>query len=127
LILRKGGLMKVELVHINAARGSENYVAMIDEIFERVRRPDTEIVHRHAALRRATDTVFSYPILLNAVSVVHEFAGAQERGADGAMVLCSGDPGVAEARTLLDIPVVGPLEASVHLASMYARTGRGPS
>ncbi|WP_268761357.1 aspartate/glutamate racemase family protein, partial [Frankia sp. AvcI1] len=45
---------------------------------------------------------------------------AGRSGVDGAMVACSGDPGITEARTLVDIPVVGPWEATLHLASSYA-------
>lgn len=111
--------MKLSVVHINAQRGSEPYTALVNEVFNSVKRPDTEIEHRWAKLKRATDTVFGYPYLLNAVDVIHNIADAGHAGADGCMVACTGDPGVIEARTLVDVPVVGPWEASLHLAAMY--------
>jgi allantoin racemase len=112
--------MQLAVVHINAERGSEPYTEMVTKLFDRVKRPDTEVVHRWAKLKRATDTVFGYPYLLNSIDVIHNILDAGRSGVDGAMVACSGDPGITEARTLLDIPVVGPWEATLHLASSYA-------
>ncbi len=111
--------MKLSVVHINSQRGSEPYTALVNEVFNSVKRSDTEIEHRWAKLKRATDTVFGYPYLLNAIDVIHNIAEAGQAGADGCMVACTGDPGVIEARTLVDVPVVGPWEASLHMAAMY--------
>ncbi|KAF0957865.1 aspartate/glutamate racemase family protein [Rhodococcus sp. T7] len=112
--------MKLSVVHINSQQGSESYTKLVNEVFDKYKRPDTEIVHRWAKLKRAADTVFGYPYALNAVDVVHNISEAGRDGVDGCMVACTGDPGVIEARTLVDVPVVGPWEASLHLASMYA-------
>src|SRR5687767_6737863 len=112
--------MRLAVVHINAEQGSKPYTDMVTEVFNRVKRPDTEITHRWAKLKRASDTVFGYPYLLNAVDVIHNIVDVGREGVDGAMVACSGDPGITEARTLVDIPVVGPWEATLHLASSYA-------
>ncbi|GAA4641997.1 aspartate/glutamate racemase family protein [Gordonia humi] len=111
--------MKLSVVHINAERGSGPYAELVNEVFNSVKRPDTEIEHRFAKLKRATDTVFGYPYMLNAVDVVNNIVDAGRGGADGCMVACSGDPGIIEARTVVDVPVVGPWEASLHLATMY--------
>ncbi len=112
--------MELAVVHINAQRGSEPYTEMVTAVFDKVKRDDTEIRHRWAKLKRASDTVFGYPYLLNSVDVIHNILDASRQGAHGAMVACSGDPGITEARTLVDIPVVGPWEATLHLASSYA-------
>jgi allantoin racemase len=112
--------MRLCVVHINAEKGSEPYTELIDGIFHRVKRSDTEIVHRWAKLRRASDTVFAYPYMINAVDVVRCIAEASREGFDGAMVACSGDAGISQARTLTDMPVVGPWEATLHLAASYA-------
>jgi allantoin racemase len=112
--------VRLAVIHINAERGSEPYTEMVSAVFDKVKRPDTEIVHRWAKLKRASDTVFSYPYMLNAVDVVHNILDAGRSGVDGAMVACSGDPGIVEARTLVEIPVVGPWEATLHLAAAYA-------
>ncbi|MBM3676422.1 MAG: hypothetical protein FJW96_00855 [Actinobacteria bacterium] len=43
---------------------------------------------------------------------------AEDDGYDGAVIGCSGDPGLFEARRFLKIPVTAPLEASLHVASL---------
>jgi allantoin racemase len=42
---------------------------------------------------------------------------AQEDGFDGVVIGCSGDPGLIDARRMLEIPVSAPLEAALHLGS----------
>lgn len=112
--------MKLQIVHINSERGSEPYFEMFNRTMERVKRPDTELLHRWAKLRRATDVVYAYPYLLNGVAVLHELTEAAEtEDIDGAMMACTGDPGLVEARSLLDVPVVGPWEATLHTAATY--------
>ena len=114
--------MKLAVIHVNAEKYSGLYTELIDGNFRRVMADDTQIMHKYVRrLRRATDTVFAYPTLLNKVDVVEQALAAQDEGADAVMVACSGDPGVAEARTLLSIPVVGPMEAALHLACTYGR------
>lgn len=45
---------------------------------------------------------------------------AEREGVNGVVINCAGDPGLRPARELVDIPVVGCLEAAVHLASMLS-------
>lgn len=112
--------MKVCIVHVTAEEVSGPYTDQIVPNFERVKRPDTEIVHKYVAhLRRATDTVFAYPTLLNKVDVIARAVEAEREGCDAVMVACSGDTGVGDARTVVRIPVVGPMEAGMLLACSY--------
>lgn len=112
--------MKITVIHVNAEKYSGLYTELIDRNFRRAKAEGTEIAHRYVRrLRRATDTVFAYPTLLNKVDVVEEAISAAADGADAIMVACSGDPGVAEARTLVAVPVIGPMEAAMHLACAY--------
>jgi len=114
--------MKICVIHVNCEELSKNYTDIISWNFDRVKRPDTEIIHKYVAhLRRATDTVFALPILLNKIDVVQRIVEAEAEGADGVMVACSGDPGVIEGRTLVNFPVVGPMEAALHLAATYGK------
>ncbi len=114
--------MKICVVHVNCEELSRDYTKLIDANFERVKRPDTQIVHKYVArLRRAADTVFAFPIILNKIDVVQRAVEAEAEGCDAVMVACSGDPGVIEARTLIDIPMVGPMEATLHLAAQYGK------
>lgn len=112
--------MKLSIIHVNCEELSGPYTKLIEANFNRAKREDTVLEHRYVRrLKRASDTVFPFPILLNKVDVVEQFIAAGRGGADGAIVACSGDPGVAEARTLLSVPVVGPMEAALHLACSY--------
>lgn len=43
---------------------------------------------------------------------------AEQEGADGVIIDCMGDPGLYAARELVSIPVVGPAQASMHLAAI---------
>jgi allantoin racemase len=47
---------------------------------------------------------------------------AEEEGFDAVVVGCCYDPGVRTARELVDIPVVGPMEASIQLANYYGHS-----
>jgi Asp/Glu/hydantoin racemase len=112
--------MKIGVVHVTAEEVSVPYTELITANFERAKADGTEILHRYVGhLRRATDTAIAYPTLLNKVDVVAEMVALERDGADAVMVACSGDTGVAEARSLLSVPVVGPMEAAMTLALGY--------
>lgn len=112
--------MRIGVVHVNTEEASGPYTELITANLDRAKRDDTEIVHRYVRhLRRATDTAIAYPTLLNKVDVVNEMLDLEREGVDAVMVACSGDPGVSEARSLLRIPVVGPMEAAFGLALGY--------
>ncbi|MCO4878274.1 aspartate/glutamate racemase family protein [Paraburkholderia caribensis] len=53
------------------------------------------------------------------VAVFEEVIKAESEGFDAAIVGCCYDPGVRVARELVDIPVVGPLEATMQYAPYY--------
>lgn len=114
--------MKIAVVHVNAEKYSGLYTELIAANFSRVKAEKTEIIHRYVRhLKRATDTVFAYPILRNRVDVTEEIVAAAAEGADAIMVACSGDPGVPEGRTMVSVPVIGPMEAALHLAATYGQ------
>lgn len=115
--------MRIGVVHVNTEDASGPYTELVSANLERAKDDRTEIVHRYVGhLRRATDTAIAYPTLLNKVDVVTEMVKlAEDDGVDAVMVACSGDPGVAEARTLVDIPVIGPMESAMLLACSYGR------
>jgi Asp/Glu/hydantoin racemase len=112
--------VKIGVVHVTTEAASKEYTELITANLDRARSASTEVMHRYVGhMRRASDTAISYPTLLNKVDVVAEMVALEADGADAVMVACSGDPGVAEARTLLSIPVVGPMEAAMALACSY--------
>jgi len=53
--------------------------------------------------------------------VIKHVEWAEDEGFDAVISWCGGDPGVEEARTLMDIPVIGPGEAMRLLASLAGR------
>lgn len=112
--------MRIGVVHVTTEAASGPYTKLITATLDKAKSPGTEIVHRYVQhLRRATDTAIAYPTLLNKVDIVTEFSRLEADGVDAVVVACSGDPGVAEARSVLRIPVVGPLEATLGLAMGY--------
>jgi allantoin racemase len=65
-----------------------------------------------ASIESYRDHALAIPDILN------KAVEAERAGVDAIIVDCMGDPGVPAARELLSIPVVGPAEASLHLAAM---------
>lgn len=62
-------------------------------------------------------------------SLYEEVMRSEEAGYDAVIVGCLYDPGVRVARELVDIPVVGPLEASFQMAANFGdlHPWRGPT
>jgi allantoin racemase len=69
-------------------------------------------------LERAYDPLISYFNLLNKVQIVERILEAAKEGCDGAVVGCFLDPGVSEARSAVDIPVIGIAESSLFYACL---------
>jgi allantoin racemase len=55
---------------------------------------------------------------LCADATIDRVVRAEEEGFDGVLISCMYDPGLIEARELVDIPVVGAFESSCHYAAM---------
>lgn len=55
-----------------------------------------------------------------AQETLRELVRAEQEGANAAILWCAGDPVIGAARELVSIPVVGPGEASFHVAAMLA-------
>ena len=60
---------------------------------------------------------YFYPKHLMELAIFEEVRRLEEAGYDAVVVGCCYDPGVRVARELVDIPVVGPLEAAMNHAS----------
>jgi allantoin racemase len=65
-----------------------------------------------ASIENYHDHALAIPDILNKV------VAAEREGVDAVIIDCMGDPGVSAARELVSIPVIGPAEASMHLAAM---------
>ncbi len=112
--------MKICIVNINEESVSGPYTELLTKNFNKVKRADTELGWKYVKrLKRASDTVMSYFIQLNRTDIIECMYQASKEGYDAIMVACSGDPGVYEASEIVDIPVVGPMEAAMLIACMY--------
>jgi Asp/Glu/hydantoin racemase len=80
--------------------------------------PDVDVIVRHLDLPGWPQTPFvpDNPAYLG--PMFQALTDAQEEGFDAAVIGCCDDPGLLDARRALDMPVVGPLEAGLHLASL---------
>ena len=68
----------------------------------------------NGAIESSYDEYLYIPSLLETVEQI------ERDGFDAALIGCFGDPGLDGVRELVKIPVVGPAEASLHVASMLA-------
>jgi allantoin racemase len=96
---------------------TESFGPMILEEFRQVARPDTEISNVFlksgpASVESAYDESMAIP------DVIDRVREAEAEGMDAVIINCFGDPGLDAAREVVSIPVVGPCEASMHLAAM---------
>ncbi|MCS6802506.1 MAG: aspartate/glutamate racemase family protein [Chloroflexota bacterium] len=93
----------------------------VREAIDRARRPDTEVVIQPARRGAKSTALYAFELvgLLTAAEVVDRLREAEREGYDGAIIGQSLDPGLDIAKELLDIPVVGILEAAAHLAAMW--------
>ncbi len=96
---------------------TEAFGPMIIEEFEKVARPGTEI--SNVFVRSGPASVESaYDEALAAPDVIARVCEAEEEGIDAVIINCFGDPGLDAAREMVSIPVLGPCEASMHVAAM---------
>jgi Asp/Glu/hydantoin racemase len=83
---------------------------------------DVEVVAGHLELPHAPDDPFLPRQPFYQGILFEALKGAEDEGFDGAVIGCSGDPGLLEARRFLRMPVSAPLEAALHLsASLHQR------
>ncbi len=101
--------------------GTEAYDGLIAETLLPCAGSETEVTIRH--LRNGPpDIDYYYNKHLMETVVFERVMQAEEEGFDAVIVGCCYDPGVRVARELVDIPVVGPLEASMQMASYFGHS-----
>lgn len=90
-------------------------------VLDRVRRPDTEvtIVPTERGITSWGDWWTDYVRKLSDQEIVETVSRAGEAGYDGAIIGMSSDPGLHEAKEVLNIPVVGLMEAATHFATLW--------
>lgn len=97
------------------------FLKMHQDSIKKVQGPDTEIMNVACppGFWKGPSTVVDY--FMNALAVPPICKGtieAEKDGADAAIIICTDDPGLQFCRQLVDIPVVGEFECTIHLAAM---------
>lgn len=88
----------------------------------KVARPGTEIMFENIAdVYPLPYVTYIYYRLRCAEAVVRRVLRAEREGFDGVFISCCYDPGLAEARELVDIPVCAAFEAGVHFVNTISQ------
>jgi allantoin racemase len=96
--------------------GTAVYDPLIRRVLEPIMRGDAQITVEHLKDCPADIDYYSSKHLMEE-RLVEKVIEAEKRGFDSAIIGCCYDPGLFECRELVDIPVIGALESSVHLAA----------
>jgi len=88
------------------------------EFLERYLSPGYELEVRNVAYGGETSLETLYYTAVTVPYILEEIMKAERDGFDAVIVDCFSDPGVHEGRELVNIPVVGPWEASIYVACM---------
>ncbi len=89
--------------------------------FLEIIRGDTEL--SHVAIDHGPVSIESdYDEMLAQPDTVAKIIEAERDGMDAVVINCMGDPGLQAGREAVSIPVIGPCEATMHVASMLGHT-----
>lgn len=93
-----------------------------EENLRKVARPDTRItVENIREVFPLNYNTYSYNLVKCANATAERIVKAEKEGYDGVMISCMADPGLLEARQVVDIPVLGTLETTGLIAQMIGR------
>ena len=106
--------MKIMVINPNS---SKHMTEHLDEVLQAIKGPDTELTvccpeNGPMAIESAYDEAMCLPGLLPLVQQ------AEKDGYDAVILACFSDPGLEQARELVDILVCGIQEIAVHVAAM---------
>lgn len=108
---------KLKILWINPVSGTGEFDERIKRIFDSVKRDDVEVTVTHLTKGPSHLEYKSYePLIL--VETLEKVVEADRSGYDAVIIGCFDDPGLQEARELVSIPVIGPGETCMHIASM---------
>ncbi len=108
----KEGTMKIRIV---TPITSEDF-SSADE-FQQYANVGTEVSHSQIEYGPAS-IESAYDEALAAPDTIAKIADAERDGVEAVIINCMGDPGMHAGREVVSIPVIGPCEATMHLASM---------
>ncbi|MBW1839724.1 MAG: hypothetical protein JRI49_07285 [Deltaproteobacteria bacterium] len=92
----------------------------IEGFVKKIVRPDTEVTQRW--IKRGTIAVPNFYFeMYNNLDIVEGVIQAEREGYDAVVICCAADPGLQEARSVVNIPVIGVAESSYCIASMLGQ------
>ncbi|WP_190813051.1 aspartate/glutamate racemase family protein [Saccharopolyspora pogona] len=98
--------------------GTAAYDDLIREVLESSLRPDAQLTVRHLEVVPENIDYFAAKHLVE-VEIMKAAVQAEHDGFDAFVIGCCYDPALTQTREIVNIPVVGPLEASVALARPF--------
>lgn len=98
--------------------GTPAYNELIHDVLTPSLRPGTEVEIRNLAIQPENMDYFAAKHLVE-VGVMRAAVQAERDGFDAFVIGCCYDPALTQCRELVDIPVVGPLEASIGNARAF--------
>jgi allantoin racemase len=116
--------MRLFYQSFGVSRGSRDghYGHVLKRIVENAAAPGTEVVISGLSPHRAVADQYRYLELLDTVEVTENGLRAEKEGYDAFLVGNIFEPGLHELRELLNIPVLGLRESSIHVACMMGAT-----
>jgi allantoin racemase len=111
-------LRKIEFIN---PFGTAAYDKLISQTLSHYAAEDTELSITHLQ-GCPPDIDYFYPKHLVESVLLERVMKAEEEGVDAVIVGCCYDPGVRTARELVDIPVIGPMEASMQMAGYFGHS-----
>lgn len=96
------------------------YAQAIKEHSKRILSPDFEL-EVHGVDKGGLDAQYMYFEFLNNQRIIENIIIAEKKGYDAVALGCFLDPGLDEAREIVDIPVLGLAETSMPIACMYGK------
>ena len=110
---------KICILHPAAWDETAAYSIEFVKALNRIKGPDTEFFVKPCPPGPGRYPVIDY--FMNALEIPKLCEGAMEaekEGADAIVIACTDDPGLRIIRTLVDVPVIGEMESTLHLACM---------
>jgi allantoin racemase len=107
--------MKIKI--IEPVLYNEQNIEKIRNLYDAIKRPDT-ILDIMGLEKGAADIEYYYDEEIAKVELLKEVQKAEEKGCDGILIYCTGDPGLDAAREIVEVPVIGLGQAEFHVASL---------
>jgi len=102
-------MTRICFVNITVERISGPYFELVKGLFPRILNPTTVVSFKSVepGLESLAISTSSYFDLLNKREIIEKIIEAEREGYEAVLVGCFEDPGVREAREIVDIPVIG--------------------